>query len=141
MDDLKNNLINIGAKDWFNIADPADITSDVEKKIHKLVDFYVGSTDNINDEHLQGLINLYTDALYLHPSYQLIGTITQDITVYQYILTYEGKHSLDLNRWYGVLEPIGVSHGDDLIYLWSLVDFANITLNKVRTPQTVEYEY
>ena len=125
--------MNIGAKSWFNIANSANITSKIKEKVQKVVDFYVGSISNINDEHRQGLIDLHTDALFLYSSYKLIGyLLKQNINVYQYILTYEGKSSLDLQRLYGIHEPIGVSHGDDLIYLWNLAKFGNITLDKVR---------
>ena len=134
-EDLKNDIVNIGAKSWFNIANSANITSKIKEKVQKVVDFYVGSIGNINDEHRQGLIDLHTDALFLYSSYKLIGyLLKQNINVYQYILTYEGKSSLDLKRLYGIHEPIGVSHGDDLIYLWNLAKFANITLDKVHGP-------
>ena len=39
------------------------------------------------------------------------------VTVYQYLLTYEGEYSLSM-VW--GLDPTGVCHGDDLIYVWEL---------------------
>ena len=131
-DDLKNDINLIGAKEWFNIANPDDITSATKENVRQVVDYYVGSKDNINEEHRQRLINLNTDAAFLHSNYKLIGYLLEHkITVYQYIVTYEGKHSF-ATVWFGLPEPIGVNHGDDLLYLWNFADFANITLDKVR---------
>ena len=129
--DLKNSITKIGAKEWFNIANPADITEVTKQNVYQVVEYYVGSNDNINEEHIQGLIDLYTDASFLHSTYKLTGyLIKQNISVYQYIVTYEGKSSF-ASVWFGLPNPIGVCHGDDLIYLWNFADLANITLDKV----------
>ena len=38
------------------------------------------------------------------------------MTVYQYLLTYEGEYSL--SPFFGVPPHNGVCHGDDIIYTW-----------------------
>ena len=50
------------------------------------------------------------------------------MTVYQYIFTYEGQNSL--TKFFGIQEPIGVCHADELFYLWKLF---NTTLNEADT--------
>ena len=43
------------------------------KKAHKIVEHYVGSIDNINEEHMQGMVDMFTDSLFLHGTYKTIG--------------------------------------------------------------------
>ena len=128
-EDLRNNIDTIGARPWFNTN---EITSTTKEKVHKLVDYYVGSIDNINEGHQQGMVDFHTDKSFLYSSYKLVGYLVKNkINVYQYIVTYEGEHSL-ATAWFGLPEPIGVFHGDDLLYLWNFVNAFNVTLNKVR---------
>ena len=32
------------------------------RKMHEIVSFYVGSIDNINEEHMDAMIDMFTDA-------------------------------------------------------------------------------
>ena len=52
------------------------------------------------------------------------------MTVYQYIFTYEGQNSL--TKLFGIQEPIGVCHADELFYMWKLFGM-NTTLNEADT--------
>jgi carboxylesterase type B len=42
-EDLKNNIETEGASQFFNIANKAEITSDVKRKIRQVVNHYIGS--------------------------------------------------------------------------------------------------
>ena len=107
-------------------------SEDDVKKAHELVEYYLGSVDNINEDNWQGMVDMFTDAGWLYGTHEMVNYLANhSVTVFQYILTYRGRHTLS-TRWFGLPEPIGVCHGDDLIYLWKLVDFANITLDKVK---------
>ena len=106
--------------DSCGIANQSDITKDDIDKAHELVEFYVGSMDNINEDHKQGIFDLGTDSWFLYGTHKTIKYLLQyGVTVYQYVLTYGGKFSW--SQLYGVDPPQGVCHGDDLIYLWNPV--------------------
>ena len=47
----------------FGILDPLEVTNEDIAKAHEIVDFYVGSVDNINEDHLEGMLHMYTDAV------------------------------------------------------------------------------
>ena len=60
---------------------------------------------------------MFTDAGFLYGTYKTIQyLLEQGVTVYQYILTYRGEHSF--SEAFGI-EPVGVCHADDLMYLWN----------------------
>ena len=60
---------------------------------------------------------MFTDAGFLYGTYKTIDyLIKHGVTVYQYILTYEGEYSF--SEIYSV-PPNGVCHADDLLYLWN----------------------
>merc|ERR1712223_598720 len=85
-EDLKGNITSEVAKGAFNIANPAEITPNIEEKVHQMVEYYVKSTDNVDAEHLQGLVDMNTDAGFLYGSYRLTNYLVKHgMTVYQYI--------------------------------------------------------
>ena len=115
-DNYRNNFDKMFPALLFNIANKSDITAEDIKRAHKLVEYYIGSVDNMNEEHAQGLFNMFTDAEQLFPNYRTSNDLVKHgVTVYQYILTYEGEYSV--TQLFG-LDHIGVCHADDLIYLW-----------------------
>jgi hypothetical protein len=60
---------------------------------------------------------LFTDSGFLYGTYKTINyLIEKGVTVYQYILSYEGEFSF--SEIYGV-PPNGVCHADDQLYLWN----------------------
>ena len=70
----------------------------------------------MNIEHIQSFINMCTDTFFLYGHNRTIEYfLQQNMQVFQYLLTYEGSYSL--TSIYG-FEPLGVSHADDLIYLF-----------------------
>ena len=84
---------------------------------YKVTEYYVGSTENINLDNKQGLFDMFTDSGFLYGTYKTINYLmTKGVTVYQYILSYEGEFSF--SEIYGV-PPNGVCHADDQLYLWN----------------------
>ena len=77
--------------------------------MHKLVKFYLGSIDNIGENYAQNLIDMFTDSGFLFGTYKTIKYMQdQNMTVYQYILTYEYSES----------NGYGVNHAQELRYLF-----------------------
>ena len=70
-EDLKGNITAEVSKEAFNIANTAEITPDIEEKVDLMVEYYVKSTDNVDAEHLQGLVDMNTDAGFLYGSYRV----------------------------------------------------------------------
>ena len=100
----------------FNIAEESDVTADDVAKMYTILEYYIGSVDNFNEEHINELIDMFTDADFLYGTYKTIKyCLDQDMTIFQYILTYQGIFSFTQN--YGIA-PMGVCHLDDLIYLF-----------------------
>ena len=109
-----------------------DITEKDRFKINQIIDFYLGSVQNLNEKNLQKVFDMLTDAWFLYPSYKTWQILTENgVKTYFYILSYKGDFST--TQYFGV-ENIGVSHGDDLFYLfkhnaWTL-KLVNLTKNE-----------
>ena len=117
-----------GPRDLFNIPNAADVTEKDVENAHKLAEYYVGSVDNMDEDHKQGLFDMFTDAGFLYGTFKTINyLVAQDVTVYQYILSYEGEFSF--SQAFGVDPPLGVCHADDLIYIWEPVGYVYGTLS------------
>ena len=107
-----------GTRSLFGIANASEITNEDLEKMHTLVEFYVGSIENINEKHKYGVIDMFTDSSFQYGTHQTINYLVEhNVTVYQYIFSYHGKYSTSL-LFGGTPVGTGVSHGDDLIYLW-----------------------
>ena len=78
-EDLRNNIDTEGASQFFNIANEAELTSDVKEKIRQIVNHYTGSTDNIDADHLQGIIDMYTGCSFSEALSNLIPYLTKKI--------------------------------------------------------------
>jgi carboxylesterase type B len=118
-----------GPKLLFNIADESEITDKYIENAHKLLDYYVGSVDNINEEHKEGMFKMFTDAGYLFGIHNAIRYLLKHgATVYQYLLTYQGEYS-SVNG-FGI-PTSGVAHADDLFYIFGPVFGYDVPL-KVR---------
>ena len=102
---------------FFGIANSNDFTDEDFEKAKKLIDYYVGSFDNINEQHTKGVVDMFTDSLFQYGTHQTIKYLVENnVTVYQYLLTYEGEYSL--SPFFEVPPHNGVCHGDDIIYTW-----------------------
>ena len=118
-----------GPKLLFNIADESEITDKDIENAHKLLNYYVGSVDNINEEHKEGMFKMFTDAGYLFGIHNAIGYLLKHgAKVYQYLLTYQGEYS-SVNG-FGI-PTSGVAHADDLFYIFGPVFGYDVPL-KVR---------
>ena len=63
---MRNNIETFGPKVLFNIADESEITEEDVQNTYKAIEFYFGSVDNINEKHIQGLIDMFTDTFFLY---------------------------------------------------------------------------
>jgi len=120
-----------GPRSLFNIANASEVTEEDVVKAHTFVEYYVGSLDSMDEEHKQDMCDMFTDAGFLYGTYKTINyMLEQGMTVYQYILTYEGEFSF--SERFGV-DPEGVCHADDLLYIWdsNIVDGDMLTGNDV----------
>jgi len=126
-EDYKNNFIENGPYKLFNIANASDVTDDLINKTAMIVDFYLGSTENINIDNIQGIMDLLTDSWFLYGTYKTVKYMTEhNVTVYQYVLSYEGQYSYTM--LFG--QPsFGVAHVDDIMYLFD-PNFIAPTLNE-----------
>ena len=85
--DLYRETFNTtGPKSLFMIPFVSDITpEDVEKSV-RLVEFYLGSSDNITLDNAQALIDMFTDSGKIFLRFQLLinDKVTNRPTYYQY---------------------------------------------------------
>ena len=117
--ELKTKLETEGPKMLLGKANVSEITDADLDKSKKIVEFYIKSFDNVNEDNLQSLVNMYTDAMFLYGTHKTVNYLLQNnVKVYQYLLSYQGQFSF--TQLFG-LEPLGTAHADDLIYMWDPV--------------------
>ena len=76
----------------FNIADRTDVTDTDIENAHKLLDYYIGSVENISEENVQGMVDMYTDAWFAYGHHRTVNYLTQyGVPTFQYIFAYPGK--------------------------------------------------
>ena len=86
-----------GPKEYFGRYNQSDITEHDIKNSYKVIEHYVGNIENINNEHLQSLINSKTDAEYFYGTFATLDQfIKHGIIAYQYILTFVVNFSSNL---------------------------------------------
>jgi len=126
IDPIKNHsLFEVMQRDWdkkwgpllLGIHDLDEVTDEDLSNSYKLLDFYIGGLENLNEDHFQSMFDMYTDSgmLYgVNRTSELL--LSHGVRVWQYILTHQGQNSLtDL---FGVPEKMGVCHADDLYYIF-----------------------
>jgi len=112
----RTTFIENAPYDLFGVINASDYPDKLVNKTESVVEFYLGSTDNINIDNIQGLIDMFTDAWFMHSTYMTVKYMVEwNVTVYQYILTYEGQYSFTSTLGLG---KFGVAHADDLMYLF-----------------------
>jgi len=123
-EEYRNNYNISGTKNLFMIPFESDVTEADIRKTEQVLDYYVGGLDGISEANKFGLIDMFTDSGFRHGTYRLINILVErGIKVFAWILTHQGEHtSSDL---YGLQEPLGVCHADELLYMWSPVFFDN----------------
>jgi len=120
LDLWRENWDTFGPAFLFNRATQEEITEQDVAKANAVVDFYIGGIENMNADHLEGITDMFTDASFLyglHRTSELM--LSQGMTVFQYMLTHQGRYSF--TQLFGIPEPVGVCHADDLLYLWEPV--------------------
>ena len=128
-DSFRENFPANGPSLLFGITNKSEITSEDIDKTLKLADYYFNGIKNINKDHQQEVIDMFTDASFQYCAHETINYFVQwGMTVYQYILTHRGAYSL--SNLFGVPAGTGVSHADDLIYLWKIEDLFGSTLGE-----------
>merc|ERR1712066_8661 len=122
-EEYRNDFKINGTKNLFMIPFDSDVTDADIKKTERVLEYYVGTYDDITEENKFKLIDMYTDSGFRHGTYRMINQLVeQGVSVYAWILTHQGEHTTtDL---YG-LPPLGVCHSDELLYMWSPVFFDN----------------
>ena len=66
----RKDFDTVGARTLFNIGDISEITPELVERAHKIVEYYVGSLENINEEHLQGIALMFTDSGFQYGTYK-----------------------------------------------------------------------
>ena len=99
IDPIKNNsLFEVMQMDWdkkwgpllLGIHDLDEVTDEDLSNSYKLLDFYIGGLENLNEDHFQSMFDMYTDSGMLYGVNRF-----QDINVYIYMLIhyYIGQRS------------------------------------------------
>ena len=115
-EDYRTNFDTDGVLGLLGIPDVSEIAPQDIEKAHEIARFYVDSLDNLNEDHLYPIMDMYTDAKYLFGTFKMVDYMVNfGVKTYQYILTHQGQNSFSEN--YGI-PPIGVCHADDIQYLW-----------------------
>ena len=140
---INNSTDFQGFRENFDTVAPAfiyyknqsEVTQEDSSKAKKTVEHYIGSINNYNFDHINQLIDLYTDGFCLYGNYKFSDYLmNQGVTVYQYILSYVGSHSFSITEGTGV---IGANHGDDCLYLWTYqntpMDSDDVTVSNIMT--------
>ena len=107
-----------GVRKLFQLS--RDPTAEEIEKAHQIVDFYVGSLENVNshitEEHIKGMVDYTTDAGFLYGSRKTLDYLSKcGVKVYQYIFSYVGEYNTAC--LYGHC-GLGVAHAEELQYIW-----------------------
>jgi len=114
---------------FMKAALPSKITDEDKTNFEKVVRYYLGSVDNINADHTQGVIDMFTDASSgWYGLYRTASLLSKKITVFPYVLTHQGQNSM--TKMMGLPKLVGVCHSDDLFYLWNPYEHMRLNLNK-----------
>ena len=127
--DFRDNFDTEGPRRIFGLPYPQEITEQLVEKAHKVADFYVGGVENFDEDHLDKIIDMWTDSGFLYSTYKMVYFLTRwSIPTFQYVLNFQGQFSF--TEKFGI-ETMGVCHADDLLYLFSPVMVrGNLPLNE-----------
>merc|ERR550525_43318 len=126
--DLFRENFNIaGTKTLFMIPFLEDMTAQDRQRTDQLVEFYLSSYDNITEQNAQAVIDLFSDSGSNYGNYLFTNqVVARGTRLFSYILTYRGEFSY--TDVIGI-PNYGVSHADDLLYLWNPVFTVSVDLN------------
>ena len=123
-EDIKNDADTIMPMMLFGL-EPSEVTDLDRQRANQLIEFYIGSSENINEEHKQGMIDMMTDSIFLYGTHRTIKHMVNfGKQIFQYVLTYQGRFSF--SNIFGV-PTMGVCHADDLLYLFEPLGNSTIT--------------
>ena len=75
----------------FAIANVSDITNVDVENARKLIEYYFGSIENLNADHFQALIDMYTDSWFAYGHHKTVDYLMKHgVPVFQYLFAYEG---------------------------------------------------
>lgn len=138
---LAENWGYIGAQQVLTFS-PKEITFEKELSSRMIAQFYVGK-DGVNRENKQGLSDLFTDAFFAYPNTETVKLHSlSSAPIYNYLMSYRGSASFAPLFAGGdeeaAKQDFGVTHGDDLMYLFR-VSFGNMsTINTENDEKFVE---
>ena len=117
-DAFRDSYDTDGTKKLFQLS--RDPTVEEIEKAHQIIDFYVGSIQNVNshitEEHIKGMVDYATDSGFLYGSRKTLDYLSKHgVKVYQYIFSYVGEYNIACQ--YGHC-GLGVAHGEELQYIW-----------------------
>ena len=107
-----------GPRDLFGKRGVEDITEQDVSQAGEVLDFYIGSDSNFDEDHFDNLTNMMTDR-YWYGTNKMENVLAQQwLIVYQYMFSYKGENSyLDP---YGINSSLyGVTHSDELYYMFN----------------------
>lgn len=138
---LQENWGYMGARQLFMLPSK-EVTFEAKLTANMIAHFYVGK-DGINRENKQGMMDMFTDAYFAYPNTETVKLHSKSpAPIYNYLLSYRGSASFapmfSMGDPDAAQENFGVSHGDDLMYLFK-VSFGNFsTINTENDAKFVE---
>ncbi|XP_017476573.1 PREDICTED: venom carboxylesterase-6-like [Rhagoletis zephyria] len=101
---------------------PADESKEVNDVVERLVAEYMGGVRELNNDTLDGFLELLGDSCFMYPAYKAIadnvessnGTIPEGYILFNY----RGPYSYS-ERFTGSTKDFGTTHGDDSLYLFT----------------------
>jgi len=118
------------------VPNMGDVTYDDSMYAEMIAQFYVGK-DGIKRENKQGLIDMFTDLLFMAPLTESMKLhALSQVPVYKYKFSYRGSASLvdtissnaEISKW-----NFGVCHYDDVLYLFRMPLSKIITKDDIKT--------
>ena len=126
--EFQDNFRANAPRKFLNIPYTRNFTDEDHYKAEEIVKYYVGSYDNMNEENMAKIIEMFSDDTIFGAYKTAKSFANHGVETYQFIVSYEGQYSTS-QYWYGV-DPMGVNHGDDLFYLFQMPKY-DITLTGV----------
>ncbi|KAG4073456.1 hypothetical protein HA402_000680 [Bradysia odoriphaga] len=111
----------------------------------KLKNYYLNGSDIVNEDNMQGFIDMFSDRAFLHPYYKSVHSYVQyadtnqnPVSLYRFI--FKGPISYSL-AYTGTNTDLGVVHLDDTLYLFgsAFPAFPEISVYSNLTKALVEF--
>ena len=94
---------------------PMDITPLDTYRANEAAKFYLGSLENMNEEHMQEINDMVTDSFVQYGTHKFVEIHTKNLkrSIFHYIYSYQGQYTVTEDI-FGVAGTTGVCHGDEL---------------------------